>query len=79
MEMRAIACEHIEGIYSLYGEALGVRVARKHIGWYTRALPGGEAFRRAANEILSAPAQLAAVGRFFDALDRGGALSSLHG
>ena len=70
-EMRAVALEHLEGIYSLYGEELGVRIARKHIGWYTRALPGGEAFRRQANEILSARAQLAAVGRFFDALAGG--------
>ena len=68
LEMRAVALEHLEGIYSLYGEELGVRIARKHIGWYTRGFPGGEAFRRAANEILSAPAQLAAVGRFFDQL-----------
>jgi tRNA-dihydrouridine synthase B len=45
-----------------------VRIARKHIGWYTRGLPGGEAFRREANAIESAPAQLAAVGRFFDGL-----------
>ena len=66
--MRSVALEHLEGIYSLYGEELGLRVARKHIGWYVRGLPGGEAFRRQANEILSAPAQLAAVGRFFDAL-----------
>ena len=36
MEMRSIALEHLEGIYSLYGEELGVRIARKHIGWYTR-------------------------------------------
>jgi tRNA-dihydrouridine synthase B len=68
-EMRAIALEHLEGIYSLYGEELGVRIARKHIGWYTRDLPGGEDFRREANAILSAPAQLAAVGRFYDGLD----------
>jgi len=67
-EMGAVALEHLEGIYALYGEELGVRVARKHIGWYLRGLPGGEAFRREANEILSAPAQLAAVGRFFDSL-----------
>ena len=53
-EMRAIALEHLEGIYALYGEELGVRIARKHIGWYTRALPGGEAFRREAVTILSA-------------------------
>ncbi len=68
-EMRAVALEHLDGIYSLYGEELGVRVARKHVGWYTRGLPGGEAFRREANAIVSAPAQLAAVGRFFDELD----------
>ena len=64
-EMRSVVLEHLEGIYSLYGEELGLRIARKHIGWYTRGLPGGEAFRREANAIESAAAQLAAVGRFF--------------
>jgi tRNA-dihydrouridine synthase B len=67
-EMRAVALEHLEGIYALYGDEHGVRIARKHIGWYVRGLPGGEAFRREANEILNAAAQLAALGRFFDAL-----------
>ena len=67
-EMRAVALEHLEGLYALYGEELGARVARKHIGWYTRGLPGGEAFRREAVLIVSASAQLAAVGRFFDSL-----------
>jgi tRNA-dihydrouridine synthase B len=67
-EMRAVALEHLEGIYALYGEALGVRIARKHIGWYTRGLPGGEAFRREAVQILSAVDQLAAVARFYDGL-----------
>jgi tRNA-dihydrouridine synthase B len=67
-EMRAVALEHLEGIHALYGEELGVRVARKHIGWYTRGLPGGEAFRREAMAIVSASEQLAAVGRYFDGL-----------
>jgi len=67
-EMRAIVLEHLEGLYALYGEALGVRVARKHIGWYVRLLPGGEAFRREAVRIVAAAEQLAAVGRFFDGL-----------
>ncbi|HEY8069068.1 MAG TPA: tRNA dihydrouridine synthase DusB [Burkholderiales bacterium] len=78
-EMRSVVLEHLEGIYSLYGEELGLRIARKHIGWYTRSLPGGEAFRREANAIESAAAQFAAVGRFFDGLnDEAGTLSSLH-
>ena len=68
-EMRAVALEHLEGLYGLYGEQHGVRIARKHIGWYARGLPGGDAFRRAANDILYASEQLAAVGSFFDGLD----------
>ncbi len=67
-EMRSVALEHLEGIYALYGEEFGVRIARKHIGWYTRKLPGGEAFRRDAVQILSAAAQLTAVARFYDGL-----------
>jgi tRNA-dihydrouridine synthase B len=67
-EMRAVALEHLEGLYALYGEELGVRIARKHIGWYVRTLPGGEAFRREAVLIVSAAEQASAVGRFFDAL-----------
>ena len=67
-EMRAVALEHLQGLYDLYGEELGVRIARKHIGWYVRRLPGGEAFRREANTITSSAEQLAAVGRFFDTL-----------
>ena len=70
-EMRAVALEHLEGLYELYGDELGVRIARKHIGWYTRGLPGGEAFRREANMITSPVAQLTAVGRFFDTTGTG--------
>jgi len=77
-EMRAVALEHLAGLYALYGEDMGVRIARKHIGWYVRGLPGGEAFRRESNQILSAPEQLAAVGRFFDEIDGRGAPSSLQ-
>jgi len=67
-EMRGVVLEHLQGLYELYGEELGVRIARKHIGWYARGLPGGEAFRREANAITSSVAQLAAVGAFFDGL-----------
>ncbi|MEW5863977.1 MAG: tRNA dihydrouridine synthase DusB [Pseudomonadota bacterium] len=72
-EMRAVVLEHLEGLYALYGEAAGVRIARKHIGWYVRDLPGGETLRRIACATESAGAQLAAVRRFFDALEWQGA------
>ena len=60
--------EHLHEHYSLYGELTGVRSARKHIGWAVRALPGGEAFRAEMNALDDCGAQVAAVGRYFDAL-----------
>ncbi len=44
-ERRRVLLEHLDGLYDLYGERTGVRVARKHIGWYCDAQPGGRAFR----------------------------------
>jgi tRNA-dihydrouridine synthase B len=67
-EVRGWLMAHLQDHYGLYGEALGVRTARKHIGWAVRALPGGEAFRAAMNTLDSADAQLRAVGSFFDEL-----------
>ena len=48
-EVRRLLLEHLQDHYALYGEYSGVRSARKHIGWYVRALPGGEAFRARMN------------------------------
>jgi tRNA-dihydrouridine synthase B len=67
-EMRAALLEHLEGLYQLYGEEQGTRVARKHIGWTVRALPGGEEFRCAAVRIDSAVAQHSAVNDYFSRL-----------
>ncbi|MBY0557320.1 MAG: tRNA-dihydrouridine synthase, partial [Burkholderiaceae bacterium] len=49
-----------------YGDFLGVRTARKHIGWYVRELPGGEEFRQRMNLLESTAAQLQAVEQFFE-------------
>jgi tRNA-dihydrouridine synthase B len=38
-EVRAIMISHLEALYSFYGEMKGVRVARKHLGWYCRLHP----------------------------------------
>jgi tRNA-dihydrouridine synthase B len=67
-EVRRALVEHLADHYALYGEFTGVRSARKHIGWYVRALPEGEAFRAEMNAIEDSASQLAAVHRFFDAL-----------
>ena len=67
-EVKRLLLEHLQDHYALYGEYTGVRSARKHIGWYVKALPGGAAFRSAMNGIEDAAAQLRAVGGFFDEL-----------
>jgi len=67
-EMSAVLAEQLLGLYDLYGAEHGARIARKHIGWTVRELPGGEQFRRAANLIVDADAQLRAVAEFFGAL-----------
>ena len=67
-EIRTVLLEHLEGLYLLYGREAGLRVARKHIGWYLRDLVGGEAFRVESNRIESADAQFAAVADYFGRL-----------
>jgi tRNA-dihydrouridine synthase B len=67
-ERQQVLLEHLEGLYSLYGREQGVRVARKHIGWSVRALPGAEALRSAVNRIDAAEAQRAAVNDYFQRL-----------
>ena len=68
LDVKNLLLDHLLDHYALYGEFTGVRSARKHIGWYVKALPGGEAFRAHMNLIEDAQEQLAAVGEFFDAL-----------
>ena len=67
-EVRRLLLDHLHDHYSLYGELTGVRSARKHIAWYLRALPGGEAFRQHINTIEDSAAQWQAVADFLDAL-----------
>ncbi|MCY7369851.1 MAG: tRNA dihydrouridine synthase DusB [Polaromonas sp.] len=74
-EVARLLLDHLLDHYSLYGEFTGVRTARKHIGWYVRGLPGGEAFRGRMNTLESPEAQLAAVGDFFT--DLGGRMDRL--
>jgi tRNA-dihydrouridine synthase B len=64
-EIKAVLLEHLEGLYDLYGEEQGARVARKHIGWTLRGLPGAEEFRAEVVRIATAPVQHAAVNDYF--------------
>jgi tRNA-dihydrouridine synthase B len=67
-EVKRALLSHLQDHYALYGDFTGVRSARKHIGWYVRDLPEGEAFRAEMNAIEDCGQQVAAVHRFFEAL-----------
>lgn len=63
-----VACDtllgHLQAMYAFYGDTAGLRIARKHIGWYLAALPQGETARRHINTLDSAAAQYRAVADF---------------
>ncbi|MEP7154538.1 MAG: tRNA dihydrouridine synthase DusB [Betaproteobacteria bacterium] len=67
-EIHAIASTHLRELHAFYGDFKGVRIARKHIGWYLAGLPGGSYFRHVMNTIEDAGTQIAALDRFFAAL-----------
>ena len=71
-EVRALMHEHLQAHYAFYGEFLGVRTARKHIGWYVRDLLGGEEFRQQMNLLESTDSQLRAVDNFFESQHKHG-------
>ncbi len=68
-EVKHLLLDHLQEHYALYGEFLGVRSARKHIGWYVKTLPGGDDFRQRMNSIENCDQQVAAVADFFDQLN----------
>ena len=67
-EVKRLLLTHLQEHYGLYGELTGVRTARKHIGWYVRGLPGGEAFRQHMNTLDDVELQQQAVADFLDGL-----------
>ena len=71
-EVRELMHEHLPAHYAFYGEFIGVRTARKHIGWYVQDLPGGEEFRQRMNLLESTAEQLAAMDDFLKSQHRHG-------
>jgi tRNA-dihydrouridine synthase B len=67
-EIHRVLVAHMHDVYSFYGEHTGVRIARKHISWYTKGLAGSAAFRHAMNQLQTCGEQLAAVNEFFGEL-----------
>lgn len=71
-EVLRVLLKHVYELYSFYGEHTGLRVARKHISWYTKGLIGSAHFRHHMNQLESSAEQLMAVNDFFDGQFQGG-------
>ncbi|SFO26611.1 tRNA dihydrouridine synthase DusB [Nitrosospira briensis] len=67
-EIHHVLIKHLHDLYQFYGEYSGVRIARKHISWYTKGLVGSAGFRHAMNQLQSTDQQLSAVNEFFSEL-----------
>jgi tRNA-dihydrouridine synthase B len=67
-EVRDILVGHLEHLYAFYGELPGVRIARKHLGWYARDRPENAAFRSVVNGTECAATQLRLTRDYFDRL-----------
>jgi len=67
-EVCRMLVDHLHELHAFYGDEAGVRIARKHICWYTKELAGSAAFRHRINQLETASEQVAAVKRFFVSL-----------
>jgi tRNA-dihydrouridine synthase B len=65
-EIHQVLIAHLYDLYAFYGADTGVRIARKHISWYTKGLAGSAGFRHAMNQLQNVEEQLVAVNRFFE-------------
>ena len=64
----ATLIEHLEALHAFYGEEAGVRIARKHLGWYAKDRPENAQFRAVVNRAESAQEQIELTARYFDGL-----------
>ena len=71
VEVRNILIGHLDHLHAFYGELQGVRIARKHLGWYAKDRPENEAFRAVVNRATTAEEQLRLTRDYFDALIAG--------
>ena len=65
---KAVLQRHYGAMLSRFGHDAGVRLARKHVSWYSRGLPGSAEFRAGVNRLADAPAVLRLIDAFYDPL-----------
>lgn len=67
-EIRDILLRHLKNLYTFYGEYAGVRIARKHISWYSKGQRHGATFRHNVNQVSTIEEQLSTTQTFFNKL-----------
>jgi tRNA-dihydrouridine synthase B len=67
-EIHHVLMQHLADLYEFYGEETGVKVARKHIGWYTKGLVGSANFRHGLMQLQSSEEQIQTIDLFFGQL-----------
>lgn len=65
-ERQAVIEQHLEGLYQLYGEYQGLRIARKHIGWYSQSLIAGDILRKQFNLAQTTAEQGTIIRHYFE-------------
>lgn len=68
LEVGRILRGHLEHLYSFYGEESGVRMARKHLGWYAKDRPENGGFKAVVNKAETAQDQLRLAAEYFESL-----------
>jgi len=77
-EQRGIMLGHYTAMMDMYGENAGIRIARKHIGWYVSGLPNAAEFRHRVNSMLEVPQVISAINQYYDMLEERGITSRAH-
>lgn len=65
-EVKQILLSHVQALYDFYGVYMGVRIARKHVGWYLQAHDNNRDVRRQFNQLESPEEQTTLINHFFD-------------
>ena len=68
-EVKRVIVRHLKEMHRFYGEFLGLRIARKHLGWYLASLPHGKQYSSQFNLLPSATEQIKFIDDIFQTLD----------
>lgn len=77
VQQKDIITAHYQAVLEQFGEPAGVRLARKHISWYSRGLPGSAEFRASVNRLPDATSVLGLINAFYDRLIGRGAVRAV--